>query len=71
MVTEEISKERLITYLTETNPGWDEAIFQTINWVNIGLCMTKMTPQRVTNVVKMVHGWQHDGNQKYLFDGES
>ena len=33
--------------------------------------MTKMPALRVTNVVKMVHGWQNDGNQKYLFDDET
>ena len=71
VVTEEISKAGIITYLMEKNPWWNDAIFHTIDWESVGLCMKKMTPQRVTNVVKMVHGWQHDGNQKYLFDDET
>ena len=32
-----------------------------------------MKDTEVTNVLKMVHGWQHDRYQKYLFteDGET
>ena len=68
VITEEISKIGLITYLLEKNPRWNEAIFQTIDWESIGSCMTKMSALRITNIVKMVHGWQNDGNQNYLFD---
>ena len=31
------------------------------------MCMGKMEDTKVTNVLKLVHGWQNDGQQKDLF----
>ena len=45
IVTKDISKKGLITYLMKKNPRWTEVIFHTIDWDSMGSCMKKITPQ--------------------------
>lgn len=68
---DEISKEKLMTYLMRKNPHWTETISGTMDWDTIFFCMSKISPTRVTNVLKLVHDYQNDGYQKYLFYGIS
>ena len=62
-----MTKGDTITYLMSKNENWNRGIFMTIDWTSIGTCVNKTAPQRVTNVLKMVHVWQHDGQQMDLF----
>ena len=48
-------------------PHWTELIFKYIHWDSIELCLNKLHTTRVTSILKMVHGWQNDGQQKGLF----
>ena len=61
--------ENLIKYILVKEPYWDIQKFNTINWVSMGICLDKMPPTRVTNTLKLVHGWQHDGYQKGIVFG--
>ena len=47
---------------------WDEKIFQMVDWKGMESSLKKMKDTEVTNVLKMAHGWQHDGYQQDLFD---
>ena len=67
LITEDISQVKLIKYLMGKNSQWNEFIFQTIHWNSVGCCMKKMSQQRVTNLLKMVHGWENNGQKKDLF----
>ena len=70
VVTADINKEKMLKYLGEKNMHWNEAIFESIDWDAIGTCMKKMVSKsgmQVTNALKLVHGWQNDGQQKELF----
>ena len=68
-VREELTKDKLIKHLLVKNPHWTKTGFDTIDWESMGLCLGKMKDTKVTNVLKMAHGWQHDGYQKGLFFG--
>ena len=72
-LTHEISKGGLIQYMISKNLLWNEKIFQMVDWKGMESTLKKMNDTEVTNVLKMAHGWQHDGYQKYLFaeDGET
>ena len=67
VMTEDISQVGLDKYLRGKNPRWTTCIFQTIDWDSIGSCMSKMSPQRVINALKIVYGWQNDGQEKDFF----
>ena len=74
-MTEEINQHAMIKYLFGKNKHWTLGIFDAIDWEAIDACMTKMAKQSgsmVTNTLKLVHGWQNDGQQKELFyeDGD-
>ena len=49
------------------NKNWDREIFTSINWDAIGGCLDRMSDEQVTHILKLAHGWQHDGYQKGLF----
>ena len=68
-VREVLTKDKMIKYLLARNPHWTQQIFDTIDWESMELCLGKMKDTKVTNVLKMAHGWQHDGYQKGLFFG--
>ena len=36
-----------------------------------GMCLDKMENTKVKNVLKLVHGWQNDGQQRDLFYGNN
>ena len=60
----------MIKYLWGKNPHWTEVIFGFIDWKPVETCMTKMTKKSgflVPNTLKLVHGWQNDGQQKADF----
>ena len=42
-----------------------------IEWKAMGSSLRKMKDTEVINVIKMVHGWQHDEYQKDLFYGNN
>ena len=65
-VTEAISQVPMFKYLQGKIRYWTENIFNSIDWAAMGTCLKRMSVQRVTNVLKFVHGWQHDGQQKEL-----
>ena len=70
VVTTDINKEKMLKFLWGKNMHWNEAIFDSIDWDAIGTCMKKMASKsgmRVINALKLVHGWQNDGQQKELF----
>ena len=54
--------------LNGKNTHWNMNIFHTIDRSSIGSNIKKMSVYRVTNGVKMAHGWQHDGYQKFNFN---
>jgi len=72
---EEINQHAMIKYLWGKTHHWTEVIFRFIDWKAVETCMTKMAKKSgylVTNTLKLVHGWQNDGQQKEPFyeDGE-
>ena len=67
-LTHEITKGGLIQYLMSKNLHWDKTILNMIEWKGMETRLDKMKDTEVTNVLKMVHGWQNDGYQKDLFD---
>ena len=69
-MTEEINQHAIIKYLLDKNTHWTESIFASIDWKALEVCMNKMAKKSgsmVTNTLKLVHGWQNDGQQKELF----
>ena len=58
------SKQGIITYLKGKYTHWTNNIFEMVDWEGMGQCLAKMKDTKVTHVLKMVHGWQHVGNQK-------
>ena len=67
--TDEINQDALLKLLLGKNPHWTQDIFNTIDWQAMDTCMYKMANKSgsmVTNVLKLVHGWQNDGQQKEL-----
>ena len=58
---EDISKRKLINYLMGRNPICTDEIFRIIGWDDIQAHLQKQGATRVTNIIKLVHGWQHDG----------
>ena len=70
VVTDDINKDKMFKYLWGKNKHWNDDIFDSIDWEAIGASMKKLaatSAMRVTNVLKLVHGWQNDGQQKELF----
>ena len=70
VMTESITRDPMIKFLMGKNPHWDVDIFQSIDWRAMEACMkvlSKRSGSTVTNVLKLVHGWQNDGQQKELF----
>jgi len=64
----------MIKYLWGKNPHWNDNIFESIDWKALETCMKKMARNSgslVTNELKLVHGWQNDGQQKELFYEDS
>ena len=57
----EISKGPLMTYFMGGNKHWIETIFNMVDWSGMKMCLGKMEDTKVTNVLKLVHGWQNDG----------
>ena len=60
----------MIKYLWGKKTYWTEVIFGFIDWKVVETCMTNMANKSgslVTNTLKLVHGWQNDGQQKDLF----
>ena len=73
-VTEAITQEKMIKYLWGKNPHWNDSIFDSIDWKAVEGCMKKLaraSGSKVTNTLKLVHGWQNDGQQKELFYEDS
>ena len=68
-IREDISKRKLIQHLMLKNPSWTDTILQSIDWNAIKIHLQKQPATRVTNIIKLVHGWQNDGYQKGLFYG--
>lgn len=67
-VTWEIPQAPMIKYLLGKNKDCNEAILRSIDWLEMGACLKQLKGQKVTNVLKLVHGWQNYGQQKELFD---
>lgn len=68
-MTEEINQHAVIKYLWGLKTHWTEVFFGFIDWTAVETCMTKMVKKSgsvVTNTLKLVHGWQNDGQQKEL-----
>ena len=70
VVTEGILGDMMIKYLLGKNKLWTEAIIQLVVWDAMEVYMKGLKGTRATNVVKFVHGWQHDGQKNGLFYGE-
>ena len=66
----EISKRGVVQHLMSKNLHWDNKIFNMIAWKGMESALGKMKDTEVTNVIKMAHGWQHDGYQKFLFNDD-
>ena len=69
-VTKEISQNEIIKYLREKNSHWNDDFCTSIDWKSMEAYLDKMAKifgQRVTNILKLVHGRQHDRYQKELF----
>ena len=67
-MSRETSKGGMIQYLMSKNLHWNGDIFNMIDWKGMETTLGKIKDTEVTNVLKMVHGWQKYGYQKYLFD---
>ena len=48
--------------------GWDDRIMDLIDWDMQEEVMDKRSIHEKTNIVKYIHGWQHVGRQKFLFN---
>lgn len=73
-VTDEINQDNLLKYMFGKKPHWNQVIFDSIDWRDMDSCMQKIAKQSgsmVTNVLKLVHGWQNDGQQKDFFYEDS
>ncbi len=57
----------MVDYLLRKNKHWTTEIFDKLEWTSMGSSLRKMKDIEVTNVIKLVHGWQHHGYQKALF----
>ena len=62
-----ITKDKPVEYLMSKNKHWTRDIYDTVDWEAMGSVLRKMKDTVAKNVIKMVHGWQHDGHQKDLF----
>ena len=63
-------QNRIIKNLWGKNPHGNDNIFYSIDWKAMESCMKKMAEKsgfKVTNTLKLVHGWQNDGQQKEFF----
>ena len=56
-----ISKVGFIKYIMGKNPHWNESMFHMVDWTGMKACMGKLKETEATNVLKLVHGWQNDG----------
>ena len=56
----EAAKGPIMTYLMEKNKHWTEKIFHMVDWPGMKMRLDKMEDTKVTNVLKLVHGWQND-----------
>ena len=54
-------------YLCEIHK-WNEHTFQLINWEGIGNTLNTSNHVQSLNLVQLIHNWQHDGQQKQLFE---
>ena len=69
IVSEAIVCGNMRDYLVKKKRGWNEKIMIMIAWDEMGEYMNSLSDHRVTNVVKFVHNWQNDGQQKLNFYG--
>ena len=70
VITNDINREKMFKNLWGKNRHWDDVIFESIDWEEGGTCMKNMARKlgtMVTNVLKLVHVWQNDNQQKELF----
>lgn len=68
-----INKEHslpLQKYLQEKN-GWTSHIMEKIDWTSFQEVMEKRPIHESTNIIKYMHGWQHVGHQKFLFNDKT
>ena len=67
ILKEDLSKCKMEQYLMGKNKNWDRAIFTSIDWDAIEGCLNRMPDEQVTHIIKLAHGWQHDGYQRGYF----
>ena len=58
--------EDLQVYICKKNT-WTNAVFRSVDLIGFQGYMTKLDNVQQTNVIKLVHNWIHDGQQKDLF----
>ena len=56
-VEDAITKGPMVEYLMGKNKHWKEKIFHMVDWIGMKMCMGRMEEMKVTNVLKLVHGW--------------
>ena len=54
-------------YLCEKHK-WNDQTFHLINWEGIGNTLNTLNHTQSLNLVQLIHNWQHDGQQKQLFE---
>jgi len=77
VVTDQINK-RLRNHFTapplqeylKSKFRWSEEIFRTIDWITMGKYMHSVPKPKLTNLIKLQHGWQHTNTRKKMIQGD-
>ena len=62
-----INGKNLVEYLQEKH-HWNTATFNMINWEDMRKTLDISKHTQSFNYVKLIHDWQNNGKQKYLFE---
>jgi len=48
--------------------GWDDSIFNMVDWPNFGAYLASIPFVKQVNVIKMIHNWQYNHSRAMLFE---
>ena len=69
-ITYQEHADNIIQYL-QTKHEWSDEIKETIDWDILDSIMQTRSTHDKTNIIKYIHGWQHTGHQKLLFNSKT
>ena len=64
---QQIGGAQLKQYLVSKHK-WDDSTFSLINWQGLELTLDISDHSKRLNYTQLIHDWQNDGQQKYLFE---